>query len=57
MTQATLEKYWAMLSPNTETRCPHCKGTTQSGTHNGCAQCGRVKHTIDGHKAQAKGKQ
>lgn len=30
---------------NSATKCPHCKGETESGTHNGCGQCGKVKHT------------
>jgi hypothetical protein len=33
---------------STETRCPHCRKDTESGTHNGCYECGRVKHTSNG---------
>lgn len=25
--------------------CPHCRRESTSGTHNGCHECGRVKHT------------
>lgn len=28
--------------------CPKCKADTQSGTHNGCEKCGRVKHQTTG---------
>lgn len=34
--------------PDTQSPCPHCRGNTQSGTHNGCGTCGKVKHTRDG---------
>lgn len=32
----------------TRTMCIHCKKMTESGTHNGCGECGRVKHTPNG---------
>ena len=40
------------LSPDTRTRCPHCRHDTESGTHNGCADCGMVKHTLNGRRIQ-----
>ena len=30
------------------TSCPHCRQTTLSGTHNGCYNCGKVKHSTNG---------
>jgi len=33
------------------TRCPHCNKDTHAGTHNGCVECGRVKHTANGRKS------
>ncbi len=32
------------------TQCQHCKTETQSGTHGGCVNCGKVKHRKDGRK-------
>lgn len=37
-----------MAAKETTSKCPHCKGTTESGTHNGCANCGKVKHNQGG---------
>lgn len=33
-----------------KTTCPHCRKPSDSGTHNGCYECGRVKHTYDGRR-------
>lgn len=35
---------------STVTRCGHCRKDTESGTHNGCVECGRVKHTVNGKR-------
>lgn len=33
-----------------KTKCPHCKGETFSGIHNGCEKCGKTKHNGNGRK-------
>lgn len=35
-------------APPTLSRCPHCRKDTGSGTHNGCYECRKVKHTTNG---------
>ena len=41
------------LSPDTKSRCPHCRQETLCGTNRGCGQCGRVKVTAHGRKLTA----
>jgi len=36
------------MAKATETQCPHCRANTLSGKHNGCAKCGKVKHSMNG---------
>lgn len=38
---------WRHDAP-TPTKCPHCKGETETGTRGGCEKCGMVKHTANG---------
>lgn len=40
---------------NSATPCGRCKANTQSGTHNGCEKCGKVKHTANGKRAVKEG--
>lgn len=39
-----------MDQKTTETKCNHCKVMSQTGTHGGCYNCGRVKHSPSGRK-------
>lgn len=32
------------------TKCPHCKGETETGIHGGCGTCRKVKTTDDGRR-------
>lgn len=32
------------------TKCPHCKGETETGLHGGCGTCRLVKTTTDGRR-------
>ncbi len=41
------------VKPLTETPCPHCKATTQTGLHGGCHSCGKVKLTSSGKRRAA----
>ena len=38
------------VRPLTETPCPHCKATSQTGTNGGCRSCGKVKDTSHGKR-------
>lgn len=34
----------------TLTMCPHCRKKSETGTHGGCHDCGKVKHNFDGRR-------
>lgn len=42
----------AFEARSTTTKCPHCRQDSESGTHNGCSNCGKVKHTSNGRMMQ-----
>jgi hypothetical protein len=39
-----------LVKPNTAKTCPFCKNLSESGTHGGCTNCGKVKHNRDGFR-------
>lgn len=42
--------YWDREAYSTATRCVWCKKDSETGTHGGCLECGRVKYTDNGRR-------
>jgi hypothetical protein len=41
---------------DTTRECFHCRLKTETGTHGGCYNCGKVKHSFDGRRNEARSK-
>lgn len=42
--------------PVSTSKCPHCKGETQTGIGGGCGTCRKVKASADGRKPPRRAK-